>query len=81
MEQGAHENPTKIAQKKARESHELQEGNQRNHECFHTLRGQILYKTVKKIYTYAARKREVVRKVVCPETLDLIYMSPSRLGK
>jgi hypothetical protein len=27
-----------------------------NHKCFHTLGGQILYKTVKKIYTYGARK-------------------------
>jgi hypothetical protein len=42
--------------KKTRKSHEQQEGNHRNHQCFHTLRGQILYKTVKKIYTYGARK-------------------------
>jgi hypothetical protein len=42
--------------KKTRKSHELQEGNQRNHECFHTLGGQILYKAVKKIYAYGARK-------------------------
>jgi hypothetical protein len=42
--------------KKTRKSHEVQEGNQRNHERFHTLRGQILYKTVKKIYAYGARK-------------------------
>jgi hypothetical protein len=55
-EQGVHENPTKIARKKTPESHELQEGNQRNHESFHTLEGQILYKTVKKIYAYGARK-------------------------
>jgi hypothetical protein len=34
--------------KKTRKSRELQEGNQRNHEYFHTLGGQILYKMVKK---------------------------------
>jgi hypothetical protein len=42
--------------KKTQKSHELQEGNQHNHEWFHTLRGHILYKTVKKIYTYGAGK-------------------------
>jgi hypothetical protein len=42
--------------KKTRKSHELQEGNQHNHESFHTLGGQILYKTVKKIHAYGARK-------------------------
>jgi hypothetical protein len=52
MEQAAHENPTKIARKR----HELQEGNRHNHDCFHTLGGQILYKTVKKIYAYGAGK-------------------------
>jgi hypothetical protein len=30
--------------KKTRKSHELQEGNRRNHESFHLLGGQILYK-------------------------------------
>jgi hypothetical protein len=35
--------------KKTRKSHELQEGDRHNHECFHTLGGQILYKPVKKI--------------------------------
>jgi hypothetical protein len=39
----------KNSSKKTQESHELQEGNRRNHESFHTLRGQILYKLVKKI--------------------------------
>jgi hypothetical protein len=42
--------------KKTRKSHELQKGNQRNHERFNTLGGQILYKPVKKIYAYGARK-------------------------
>jgi hypothetical protein len=35
--------------KKTWKSHELQEGNQHNHETFHTLGDQILYKAVKKI--------------------------------
>jgi hypothetical protein len=35
--------------KKTRKSLEPQEGNRCNHECFHTLKGQILYKPVKKI--------------------------------
>jgi hypothetical protein len=42
----------KIQQKyleKDTKTHELQEGDRRNHESFHTLRGQILYKPVKKI--------------------------------
>jgi hypothetical protein len=42
--------------KKTRKSHELQKGNKRNHERFNTLGGQILYKLVKKIYAYGARK-------------------------
>jgi hypothetical protein len=33
--------------KNTRKSHELQEGDWRNHESFHSLRGQILYKWVK----------------------------------
>jgi hypothetical protein len=35
--------------KKTRNSHELQEGNRRNYESFHSLGGQILYKTVKNL--------------------------------
>ena len=42
--------------KKTRKSLEPQEGNRRNHESFHTLKGQILYKTMKKIYAYGAGK-------------------------
>jgi hypothetical protein len=38
----------KNSPKKTRKSHKLREGNQRNHESFHTLRGQILYEVVKK---------------------------------
>jgi hypothetical protein len=33
--------------KKTRKSHKIQEGGRHNHESFHTLRGQILYKLVK----------------------------------
>jgi hypothetical protein len=43
---------TKIPQKdskKTEKSLEPREGNQRNHECFNTTRGQILYKIMKKI--------------------------------
>jgi hypothetical protein len=46
----------KNSSKKTQKSHELQEANQHNHECFHTLGGKILYKKVKKIYAYGARK-------------------------
>jgi hypothetical protein len=35
--------------KKTRKTHELQEGDRRNHESLHTLGGQILYKLVNKI--------------------------------
>jgi hypothetical protein len=35
--------------KKTRKSLEPREGNRRNHECFHTTRGQIHYKIMKKI--------------------------------
>ena len=42
--------------KMTRKSQEPQKGNRHNHESFHTLGGQILYKTVKKIYAYGAGK-------------------------
>jgi hypothetical protein len=35
--------------KKTRKSNELQTGNQRNHESFHSLGGQILYKRRKNL--------------------------------
>jgi hypothetical protein len=41
--------------KKTRKSNELQTGNRRNHESFHSLGGQILYKQRKNL-TYGARK-------------------------
>jgi hypothetical protein len=46
--------------KKTRKSNELQTGNRRNHESFHSLGGQILYKQRKNL-TYGARKWEAVR--------------------
>jgi hypothetical protein len=55
-EQGAHENPTKIAQKDMKNT-DLQEGNQCNHENFHTLGWLILYTVVKKIYAYGVEMR------------------------
>jgi hypothetical protein len=48
----SNENSSKRTQK----SHELQKGKQHNYESFHTLGGQIIYKPVKKIYTYGERK-------------------------
>jgi hypothetical protein len=44
-----HENPTKIARKRRVKSLEPQQGNHRNHESLHTLKGQVLYKTVTEI--------------------------------
>jgi hypothetical protein len=35
--------------KKTRKSNELQTGNRRNHESFHSLRGQILYRLRKNL--------------------------------
>jgi hypothetical protein len=68
--------------KKTRRSYELQEGNQRNHECFHTFGGQILYKMLKKVYTYRAWKWEGVQKDSMPRSPRVnIYMSPSGLSK
>jgi hypothetical protein len=46
----------KNSSERTQKSHEIQEGNKHNHERFHTLGRQILYKTVKKIYAYGARK-------------------------
>jgi hypothetical protein len=60
--------------KKTRKSHELQEGKQHNHECFHTLGGQILYKMVNKNYAYGAEKWEAVRMDGLPRNPRAIYM-------
>jgi hypothetical protein len=45
---------TKIAQERHEKSNELQTWNRRNHESFHSLGGQILYRG--KIEPYGARK-------------------------
>jgi hypothetical protein len=43
--------------KKTQKSHELQEGNRRNHESFHSLGGQILYKLVKNLNLWSKEMR------------------------
>jgi hypothetical protein len=43
--------------KKTRKSNELQEGNQRNHESFHSLGGQILYKWRKNLNLWSKEMR------------------------
>jgi hypothetical protein len=45
----------KNSSKKTRKSNELQAGNRRNHESFHSFGGQILYKRRKNL-PYGARK-------------------------
>jgi hypothetical protein len=47
----------KNSSKKTRKSHELQQGNRRNHESFHTLRGKILYKSVKNLNLWSKEMR------------------------
>jgi hypothetical protein len=59
-------------------SHELQEGNRRNHEIFHSLGGQILYKTEEKSNPMEQGNEKQSEWMVCLEILELIYMSPSR---
>jgi hypothetical protein len=41
--------PDENSSKKTRKSNELQPGNRRNHESFHSLGGQILYKWSKNL--------------------------------
>jgi hypothetical protein len=43
--------------KKTRKSHKLQEGNRRNHESFHSLGGQILYKQMKNLNLWSKKMR------------------------
>jgi hypothetical protein len=43
--------------KKTQKSHELQEGNRRNHESFHSLGGQILYKWMKNLNLWSKEMR------------------------
>jgi hypothetical protein len=64
--------------KKTLKSHELQEGNRRNHESFHSLGGQILYKRRKNLSQWKKVNGKQFGWMVCLETLELIHMSPSR---
>jgi hypothetical protein len=48
-----HENSSK----KTRKSNELQAGNRRNHESFHSLGGQILYKRRKNLTLWSKEMR------------------------
>jgi hypothetical protein len=45
--------------KKTRKSNELQTGNRRNHESFHSLRGQILYKLRKNLTLESKEMRSI----------------------
>jgi hypothetical protein len=45
--------------KKTRKSNELQTGNQRNHESFHSLGGQILYKLRKNLTLESKKMRSI----------------------
>jgi hypothetical protein len=47
----------KNSSKKTRKSHELQGGNRRNHESFHSLRGQTLYKWRKNLNPWSKEMR------------------------
>jgi hypothetical protein len=67
----------KNSSKKTRKSNELQTGNRRNHESFHSLGGQILYK-LRKNLTLESKEMRSSPDGVCLETLELIYMSPLR---
>jgi hypothetical protein len=57
---------------------ELQTGNRRNHESFHSLRGKILYKRRKNLTLWSKEMRSNPDGWFCLETLELIYMSPLR---
>jgi hypothetical protein len=69
-----HENNSK----KTRKSNELQAENRRNHESFHSLGGQILYKQRKKSNPMEQGNEKQSRSIVYLKTLELIYMSPLR---
>jgi hypothetical protein len=64
--------------KKTRKSNELQTENRRNHESFHSLGGQILYKTEEKSNPREQGNEKQSGWIVFLETLELIYMSPLR---
>jgi hypothetical protein len=62
--------------KNTRKSNELPTGNRRNHESFHSLGGQILYKTEEKSNPMEQGNKKLSGRMICLETLELIYMSP-----
>jgi hypothetical protein len=64
--------------KKTRKSNELQTQNRCNHESFHPLGGQILYKWRKNLTPRDQGNEKRSGWMVCRETLELIYMSPLR---
>jgi hypothetical protein len=61
--------------KKTRKSNELQTGNRRNHESFHSLGGHVLYKQRKNLTLESKGNEKQSGWMVCLETLELIYMS------
>jgi hypothetical protein len=67
--------------KKTRKSNELQTGNRRNHECFHSLEGQILYKRRKNLNLESKENEKQSGWIVCLETLELIYEFPPGQAK
>jgi hypothetical protein len=68
------ENSSKNKQK----SNKLQAGNRCNLESFHSLGGQILYKAEEKSNPMEQGNEKQSGLMVCLETLELIYMCPSR---
>jgi hypothetical protein len=69
-----HKNPTKIAQK-------ITKITRRNHESFHTLGDQILYKMVKNSKRMEQGNEKQSSWMVCPETLELYIRSSYGKGK
>jgi hypothetical protein len=67
---------TQKTDEKTRKSNKLQAGNRRNHETFHSLGGQILYKRRKNLTLWSKENEKQSRWIVCLKTLALIYMSP-----
>jgi hypothetical protein len=67
--------------KKARKSNGVQTRNRRNHESFHSLGGQILYKRRKNLTLESKENDKQYRWMVRLETLELIYMSPLRASQ
>jgi hypothetical protein len=70
--------PDENSLKKTRKSNGLQVVNRHNHESFHSLGGQILYKRRKNLTLWSKENEKQSRWIVCLETLKLIDMSPLR---